>query len=204
MRVIRGILGSLDAGLVLEVRWRGAALDRLLDEAHAALVAAAAARLRHLGWDVQLEVTYSQYGERGSFDILAWHPNARIVLAIEVKTDIPSLEETLRKLDEKARLAAIIGREQFGWQARAVGRVMVLASSSTMRARIARHASVIEHAFPLRGADLQQWLAQPHGSASGVWFVSNTNRGSGKSSPPAHERVRGPKTSRLTTSIGTT
>jgi hypothetical protein len=102
---------------------RGA--DRLLDEAHAALVAEAAKRLRHLGWDVQVEVTYSHFGERGSFDILAWHPSSRVVLAVEVKTDMPSLEGTLRKLDEKARLAATVGREPFGWQARSVGRMLV-------------------------------------------------------------------------------
>jgi transcriptional regulator with XRE-family HTH domain len=203
VRVIRELLGSLDAGLVLEVRWRGAALDRLLDEAHAALVAETAARLRHLGWEVQVEVTYSEFGERGSFDILAWHPVARVVLAIEVKTDLPSLEGTLRKLDEKARLAAKVGRGRFGWQAQSVGRVLVVPSTSTMRARLARHATVIETSLPLQGMAFRRWLTQPSGAASGVWFVSNTNRGGAKSVRPAHERVRRPKPGRGTTATAT-
>jgi transcriptional regulator with XRE-family HTH domain len=197
VRVMREILGALDAGLVLEVRWRGAAADRLLDEAHAALVAETAARLRHLGWDVQLEVTYSQFGERGSFDILAWHPISRTVLAVEVKTEMPSLEETLRKLDEKARLAATVGRERFGWQARSAGRLLVLPSTSTMRASLGRHASIVENALPLQGAELRRWLARPIAGAAGVWFVSNTNRSSRKSAGTAHERVRRPKPNAL-------
>jgi transcriptional regulator with XRE-family HTH domain len=201
VRVIRELLGPLDAGLVLEVRWRGAALDRLLDEAHAALVAEAAARLRHLGWDVQVEVTYSEFGERGSFDILAWHPMARVVLAVEVKTDLPSIEATLRKLDEKARLAAKVGRERFGWQVRTVGRVLILPSTSTMRARFARHATVIDASLPLQGMAMRRWLTQPAGSASGVWFLSDSNRGGTTCLRPAPERVQWSKRERRTTAI---
>jgi hypothetical protein len=168
-----------------------------LDEAHAALVAKTAARLRYLGWDVQLEVTYSQFGERGSFDILAWHPSSRIVLAVEVKTDMPSFDETLRKLDEKARHAVTVGRERFGWQARSVGRLLVLPSTSTMRARVERHDSLVEHALPLQGAALRRWLAVPNAAAAGVWFVSNTNWGGRKSAGTAHERVRRPNLNAL-------
>src|SRR5688572_5166515 len=80
------ILAALDAHLVLDVRWRGGALDRLLDEDHATLVATVARRLAAAGWEVQVEVTYSHFGERGSFDVLAFMPSVGIVLVIEVKT----------------------------------------------------------------------------------------------------------------------
>src|SRR4051812_34494708 len=66
VRMLRRVTGALDATLGFDMRWRGAALDRLLDEDHANLVAAVAAILRALGWLVEIEVTYSSYGERGS------------------------------------------------------------------------------------------------------------------------------------------
>lgn len=100
--------------LLLDVRWRAGALDRLLDEDHSAVVGALAELLGKLGWEVQLEVTYSVYGERGSYDILAWHRPTRTLLVIEVKTDVVSVEATLRKLDEKTRLAKSAGKTSAG------------------------------------------------------------------------------------------
>ena len=101
--------------MTLDVRRRGAELDRLIDEGHAALGARVAEKLRGWGWDVRVEVSYSEYGERGSIDLLAWHAATGSLLVIEVKTEIVSAESTLRKLDEKGRLAAKVARERFGW-----------------------------------------------------------------------------------------
>ena len=70
LHMLRSLLAALDAIALLELRWRGAALDRLLDEAHALVLGAVAGLLRSHGWIVEVEVTYSEYGERGSFDIL--------------------------------------------------------------------------------------------------------------------------------------
>jgi transcriptional regulator with XRE-family HTH domain len=108
------LFAVLDARLVVSVSWRGAQLDRLLDEAHAAVVAATVTRLQADGWEVLPEVTYAVYRERGSVDILAWHAASRTLLVIEVKTEIASAEETLRRHDEKVRLAPKLGRERFG------------------------------------------------------------------------------------------
>jgi transcriptional regulator with XRE-family HTH domain len=84
--VVRRILAALDASLIVEVRWRAGALDRLLDEDHAVLLARVADFLRRFGWQVEIEVTYSEYGERGSYDILAFHRAAGVLLVVEVKT----------------------------------------------------------------------------------------------------------------------
>ena len=48
-------------------------MDRLVDDRHAVLVAAAGSLLTRAGWEVLPEVTYSRYGERGSIDLVAWH-----------------------------------------------------------------------------------------------------------------------------------
>ena len=64
-----------------------------------------AALLEAEGWLTAAEVTYSGYGERGSIDLLAFHPATRTLLVVEVKTEIASVEETLRRHDAKVRLA---------------------------------------------------------------------------------------------------
>ncbi|HEY4190087.1 MAG TPA: hypothetical protein VGM28_06685, partial [Candidatus Limnocylindrales bacterium] len=61
------------------------------------------------------------YGERGSIDILAWHAATRTLLIVEVKTEIASAEEMLRRHDAKVRLGPAIGRERFGIAPGAVG-----------------------------------------------------------------------------------
>src|SRR5215203_4511675 len=87
---------ALDAEMFVTIRWRGGEIDRLLDEGHATIVGWVAATLTSLGWQVQPEVSYAVFGERGSIDILAWHPETRTLLVVEVKTELTSIEETLR------------------------------------------------------------------------------------------------------------
>lgn len=111
---IREVAEALEATATLELRWRGAALDRLLGERHAGLVANVVALLGRLGWDVVAEVSYSEWGERGSIDVLAWDRTTRSLLVFEVKTELGSIEATLRKHDEKTRLAPRIARSRFG------------------------------------------------------------------------------------------
>lgn len=96
---------ALDMRVSLLASWRGGQLDRLLDEGHAATGGICASRLRGDAWDVLAEVTYAVYGERGSIDLLAWHAATRTLLVVEIKTEITSAEETLRRHDAKVRLA---------------------------------------------------------------------------------------------------
>lgn len=171
LRKLRRIARELEAELVNVLRWRGGDLDRLVDEGHARIVGLVTELLRAEGWQIRLEVSYSVYGERGSIDILAWHPTARVLLVVEVKTDLVVVEATLRKHDEKARLAPRIAGDQFGWRPTAVARLIVLPSLSTQRRRVERHASVMNAAYPLRGVAVRQWLAQPTGAAAGLLFL---------------------------------
>ena len=125
--LLRLILAALDASLVIEVRWPTGALERLLDEDHATVVARVADVFRLAGWEVPVEVTHSEWGERGSIDLLAYHAGSGTVLVVEVKTDLPSAEATLRKLDEKVRLAPKIARVRLGWHGRAGGGICAAA-----------------------------------------------------------------------------
>src|SRR5213075_1591159 len=76
---------ALGADVDIRLRWRGEQLDRLIDEAHAAIVEATVVLLKRLGWIVEVEVSLSTWGERGSIDVLAFHPEFRALLVIEVK-----------------------------------------------------------------------------------------------------------------------
>ena len=59
---IRRVSLELDAELVMQLRWRGGDLDRLVDEGHATLTGRTADLLRASGWAVRAEVSYSIYG----------------------------------------------------------------------------------------------------------------------------------------------
>jgi hypothetical protein len=73
---------------------------------------AEALRRRWPAWILAPEATFSIYGERGAIDILAWHPGRRVVLVIELKTDVVDLNELLGTLDRKRRLARTIASER--------------------------------------------------------------------------------------------
>jgi transcriptional regulator with XRE-family HTH domain len=185
------LLEALDIRSVLTVSWRGGELDRLLDEGHAAVGGVFADRLQFLGWEVLTEVTFSIYGERGSIDLLAWHPATRTLLVIEIKTEITSAEETLRRHDAKVRLAPRICRERFGSAPAAIGRLLVVADTSANRARVARVAQLLDGAYPARGHALRRWIARPTGAMGGLLFL-DTARGGGKKVRPKRVRSGAP------------
>ncbi|HEX9550725.1 MAG TPA: helix-turn-helix transcriptional regulator [Candidatus Limnocylindrales bacterium] len=168
---LRRLFATADAKLDLLPRWRGADLDRLLDAAHADLVADVARRLRLQGWEVAIEVTYSEYGERGSIDVMGLLPARRAVLIVEVKTDIPSSEATGRKLDEKARLAPKIVLDRFGWRPEAVGRVLFMPDTGRLR-RIAS-SPAMALMLPTDAVAVRRWLRSPIGPLAATWFVPN-------------------------------
>jgi hypothetical protein len=184
------IFAALDADLVLAVRWRGGGLDRLFDAGHAAIVGAVAGHVTSFGWDLRIEVSFARYAERGSVDLLAWHAPSGTLLAVEVKTEITSVEETLRRHDTKTRLAVGLAAERCGWRADRVARLLVLPDTMTARRRVARHEPIFSRAYPLRGRRLRTWLRRPDPMAGGLIFLSGTHGVRGIQRPPARKRIR--------------
>jgi transcriptional regulator with XRE-family HTH domain len=186
------VAASLDARAGIDLRWRGGELERLIDADHGVLTAGMARRLRRLGWEVRIEVTYAIYRATGSIDVLAWHPPSASLLVIEIKTEITSAEATMRRLDEKVRLAPAIAMERFGWRPHSVSRMLVVQDASTARRRIARADDLFSLQFPDRGTRLRAWLAVPTGPTSGLLFMSPSNpRGRIRKAGGRH-RVRQP------------
>ncbi len=167
VETLRSCLAVLEIRLDLVPRWHGPALERLLDERHASLQAAWKARLERWGWLVRAEVSYSRYGERGRIDLLAWQPRLRILLVIEIKSEIVDLQDLLGAMDVKRRLAPHVAEQLGLGRARAVVPVLIVAEESSNRRRIARFASLFDH-LSLRGKRAISWMRRPDLAAAGA------------------------------------
>lgn len=190
IRSLRSLFEGFDAEVVITIRWRGGELDRIVDRRHAALAEAVAAALRRLGWAVEPEVSFSEFGERGSIDLLAWHAETRTVLVIEIKTELTSVEETIRRHDVKARLGAKVGVGRFGDHPAAVARLLVLPDERTPRRQVERFGELLLRAYPGRGRAARAWLATPTGPLSGLIFLSSTDPAQLRQRVGATRRIR--------------
>lgn len=169
---LRRIFAAVDARARVTAWWNGAAADGLLDERHAALVERALAVMRMRRWQTAVEVTFSEWGERGSIDILGGHRPSRALAVCEVKTVLGSIEETNRMLDIKQRLAPKLAAVRFGWTPAVTAGLLILPADSTTRRMVGQHALTMSSAYPARSREVRAWLRRPEGSLSGLWFLS--------------------------------
>ncbi len=190
---VRGVLATVDARLTCTLGWRGGDVDRLIDERHAEVVAVMAAELERFGWTVVPEATFNHFGDRGSIDLLAWESSASTVLVTEVKTEITSAEEMLRRLDVKRRLASQLAEERFGARPDRVAELLVVVGSTANRSRTERLEPLLARRFPMRGMRLRAWLRDPavrqatKGAPGGIRFVRLS---SGRARTGGSRRVR--------------
>lgn len=189
---LQRVCAALGADLEVRVRWQGEGVDRLLDEAHAAIVERVVALLSRYGWQTWLEVTFSIYGERGSIDVFAWHPATRTLLIIEVKSVVPDAQGTLAPLDRKARLAPGIARER-GLDPAVVGRLLVVGERMENRRRVERFGALFNAALPTRGWAARRWLRNPAGPIAGLMFLSISTRSDARRTSTGRSRVRLPR-----------
>jgi transcriptional regulator with XRE-family HTH domain len=143
LATIRALLAPYEARVRTSVWLNGADLDRILDQEHADGIERVIQVLRGWRWDTLPEVSYSEWGERGSMDILGAHP-AGVGVVVEVKADIGSTEEMNRSLDVKTRLAPKLIEERFGIRVATVGRLLVLPDQMRLRRLAARYSSTLD------------------------------------------------------------
>lgn len=165
------LVASLGGYLAVRIMFHGEGLDRLRDRRHAGLVEAMVMRLEAAGWTVATEVSFNNFGERGSIDILAFDAASRTLLIVEVKTVVPDVGGLLFSLDRKVRIAPDIARER-GWRVERVARLLVLPEASTARRRVTDHEATFANAFPARNVEVNAWLLSPEGPLSGLLFLS--------------------------------
>lgn len=189
-RLLR-VAAALEIAIDWTPRWKGGELDRMLNAGHGALHAGAAELLRRHAWLTAPETTFSVYGERGSIDILAFHPPSGSLLVIELKTDLVDVSGLLAAVDRYRRLAPQLAA-RLGWQVRSVSCWVIFRDTATNRRRVAAHAGVLRSAFPVDGNEMRSWLARPEGQVAGLSFIAIGAAGSS-----GVRRVRGPGRSSL-------
>ncbi len=175
VRTLAAVAEALGARAAIRILWQGEALDRLLDAAHAGLVDEVARLLREHGWEVVPEATFNHYGERGSVDVLAYHPVRRALLVVEVKSAVPDMQGLLAGIDRKARLAPVLAAAR-GWRPTSVSRLLVLPDDRTARRRLAQHAATLDAALPARTVAVRRWLSDPAASMAGVLVLPSSQR----------------------------
>jgi transcriptional regulator with XRE-family HTH domain len=187
VETIRSIARALEMEITFEARWRGGELSRLRDAEHAGLVERFVKYLEVRGWEVVPEYTFSHFGERGSVDILAWHPALEALLIIEVKGRIVDVQDLVATLDRKRRLVPRLVSEERGWRARAVATVVIATGSGANRRIVGRHGATFQAVFPGRGLDARRWIKSPVGPLAALWLVEPPGR-----RVPVPRRVRRP------------
>ncbi len=187
---IRRIGAALDMGLPFDPRWRGTDLARLLDEAHAGLVEIVIRFLRENAWDVVVEYSFNHYGERGSVDIVGWHAETRALLIIEVKSRLVDVQALHATMDRKCRVVPPLLARERGWRALSVGRVLVVADTTTIRRTVLRHAGTFDSVLPERTTSVRRWLRRPAGPIAGIWFLPPITPGDAKQISTGSHRVR--------------
>lgn len=193
VRTLRAILKALDARLDLNAVWRGAHLDRLLDRRHAAIVETVARVLVEHGWDIRAEASFALLGERGSIDLLVFHPPTGTLLLIEVKSEFAGVEETLRRISVKRRVAPTVARNDFGWSVRRLAVLLVLPDSGANRRQVAAHSATFDSSLPDWGLRVRDWLRRPDRAIAGVWFLSQDAVAAASRRPTPPHRVTRPR-----------
>jgi transcriptional regulator with XRE-family HTH domain len=195
---VLAVASVLEIQLDLVPRWRAEALDRLLDAAHAQLVETLVSRYRLAGWEVAVEVSFAIGAERGSVDLLAFHPRASIVAVNEVKSVVPDAQATIHTHDRKTRLARLIAAER-GWRPRRVARFLAVGEGRTSRRRIEALESLFGAAYPLQGRAALAWIDDPvrqleleraETAISGLFFLSSAHEAHDPAQTASRHRVR--------------
>lgn len=172
VRTLDGVAAELGGRVEVRLLWNGEGLDRLLDQRHASLVDSTLELLVGAGWSTAVEVSFAICGERGSIDVLAFHPQTGSLLVVEVKSVVPDLQAMLVSLDRKGRLAREIARER-DWHAQTVTRLLVLPDDRTARRRVAALGRTFGTALPARTVEVRRWLKSPAGANHGVLFLTD-------------------------------
>jgi transcriptional regulator with XRE-family HTH domain len=180
---------ALQGDIDVVLRWNGTELDRLVNAGHSAMHEVVVGILTAAGWEVAPEVSFSKWGERGVIDILAWHARTRILLVVELKTEIVDVQRLIGTVDRYRRLAPEIA-DGLGWAPVIVGVWVAVAESSTNRRRLGEHSGLLRAAFPTDGRAVPGWLRRPSVPLRALSFLSDARVTSRTAARSSRRRVR--------------
>jgi hypothetical protein len=130
------------------------------DAAHARCSSSVRRRLERLGWTAAQEVEVISGTARGWIDVLAYHPQARSMLVIEIKTevrDIGAIQRSIAWYEREAAAAA--GR--LGWHPVRQASALLLLETVANDIAVIDNREVLRQSFPTRAAGLATWLLDP-------------------------------------------
>jgi transcriptional regulator with XRE-family HTH domain len=127
------------------------------DPVHARCAAYVAVRLKRAGWETAGEVEIGGDRSRGWIDLLAYHPQHRLLLVIEVKTeirDVGSIERTLGWYERESWAAA----QRLGWRPRTVLGCLLVLATDVNDVRLIDNRAAMGNGFPIRSMELDRIL----------------------------------------------
>jgi len=150
------------------------------DRAHARCVAWVARQLERSGFRVATEVEVGGGRWRGFIDILAMHPTARLLLVIEVKTEIDDVGAIDRQVGGYVE-AAWPAAGVLGWRPRGTTGLLVLLATRDTDRRLQEHRAYFDRAFALRARALRGFVLEsssdlPPRGARGLAMVDPASR----------------------------
>ena len=131
------------------------------DLVHARCSAYAGRRLARAGWSVAREVEVGDDRSRGWIDLLAFNPQSRQLLVLEVKTeihDVGQVERTMNWYQREARRSA----RRIGWAPRWVGAALLVLFSDANEDVILANRDVMAASFPGRASGLMDVISGPN------------------------------------------
>jgi transcriptional regulator with XRE-family HTH domain len=127
------------------------------DRAHARCVAYVARQLERAGFTVATEVEVGEGRWRVFADVLAFHPRERVLLVIEVKTEIHEVGDIDRQIGIAERGASDAAGER-GWRPRAVAGLLLILATVENDRRLADNRPYFDHRYRRRARDIQPLL----------------------------------------------
>jgi transcriptional regulator with XRE-family HTH domain len=174
-------------GLELSVRFYPNGSPRLRDHIQAAI---AEVILRELDsrWKPFVEVPVSR-PSRGVIDLVLHDRARRVLVAVEIHSELRRLEQQLRWANAKAQSfpSADLWRFASADGPLLVSQLLVVRSSATMRRVIEEHRSVVAAGYPARTRDVYQALAGPSAPWPGpgvIWAAVQSGKARLLGRPP--------------------
>jgi len=138
-------------GLAVELRIDPPFVDpRQRDAGHSRCVAHVQRRLEAGGWLVRREVEVVHARSHGWIDVMAFQPASRVLLVIEVKTEVHDLGRIERTLGWYSREVWTAAR-RLGWQPRAARPWLLVLATDVNEERLRDNRALLAQSFPNRG-----------------------------------------------------
>lgn len=152
---------------------------RQRDAAHARMSAHVTRRLERLGWQVRTEVEIGGDRSRGWIDVLAFHAASRLLLVIELKSelhDLGAIDRTLGWYEREAWAAA----RHIGWGPRQSKGCLLLLATDANDAAARANRDYLGRIAPVRARALSDLVADPSAggpAGRGLAMIDPRSRG---------------------------